>query len=123
MRTKRPRRLDGVSYVGYQRYFLTTCTAFRRPLFTSPSLATSVTGQLLQTAAVFEFAVPAYCVMPDHLHALVEAKSEQANLEALMKRFKQVTGFAYRHKTKQPLWQPGYHERILRDDEGTEAVV
>ena len=123
MITHRPRRLDGVSYVGYQRYFITTCTAFRRPLFTTQPLVTGVTNQLLQTSALLEFAVLAYCLMPDHLHALVEAQSERADLTALIKRFKQMTGFAHRQQTGQPLWQPGYHERILRDDESTEAVV
>jgi len=123
MITHRPRRLPGVSYVGYQRYFVTTCTAFRRPLFTSPPLATRVTQQLLQGAAHCEFAVLAYCAMPDHLHALVEATSERADFPALVKRFKQMTGFAYRQQTGQPLWQPGYHDRVLRDDEATEAVV
>jgi putative transposase len=123
MITHRPRRLDGVLYVGYQRYFVTTCAAFRRPLFTNPLLATAVTEQLLQNAMLLEFAVLAYCVMPDHLHALVEAQSERADFTALMKRFKQITGFAYRQQTRQPLWQPGYHERILRDDESTETVV
>lgn len=61
--------------------------------------------------------------MPDHLHALVEAKAERSNFEALMKRFKQMTGFAYKKQTRQALWQPGYHERILRDDEASEAVA
>jgi len=121
--TKRPRRLDGVSYVGYQRYFLTTCTAFRRPLFTEPALASSVVVQLLHTAEHFEFAILAYVVMPDHVHVLAEAESERSDFPAFVKRFKQTTGFAHRRATGQPLWQPGYHERVLRNDEATEAVV
>jgi len=121
--TKRLRRLDGVSYAGYQRYFLTTCTAFRRPLFSDAVVATRVTEQLLHDAELLDFAVLAYCLMPDHLHALVEAQSEQSDLQAFMKRFKQTTGFAYRQETQQLLWQPGYHERILRDDQATESIV
>ena len=72
---------------------------------------------------MFEFSLLTYCVMPDHLHALVEAKSERSDFEALMKRFKQMTGFAYKKATGNALWQPGYHERILRDDEASEAVA
>ena len=120
---RRPRRLDGVSYVGYQRYFATTCTAYRRPVFTQRWVVTEVTEQLRHNAALFQFALVAYCVMPDHLHALIEAKSECADFEALMKRFKQTTGFAYKKQTQQQLWQPGYHERVLRDDEASEAVA
>jgi len=61
--------------------------------------------------------------MPDHLHALLEAQSEQADFEVFVKRFKQSTGFMYRQKAKEPLWQHGYHERILRNDEASVAVV
>ncbi len=121
--TNRPRRLQGVSYVGYDRYFLTTCTAFRRPAFAAHCLAASVAGQLLHEAACFEFAVPAYCLMPDHLHALIEAKSERPDFVAFVKRFKQMTGFAHRQATGQPPWQHGYHERILRNDEASDVVV
>ena len=123
MITKRPRRLDGVSYLGPQRYFLTTCAAFRRPLFIPGPLATQVVDQLLHHAALLDFAVLAYCLMPDHLHALVEAQSERSDLQVFVKRFKQTTGFEHRQRTAQPLWQPGYHERILRAEEATDAVV
>jgi putative transposase len=119
----RPRRLDGVSYVGFERYFLTTCTAFRRPFLATTSVATEVAAQLLHNANHFEFAVLAYCLMPDHLHALVEARSEQSDFQAFVKRFKQITGFRHRQSTKQLLWQPGFHDRVLRNDEASPAVV
>jgi putative transposase len=120
---RRPHRLNGISYVGYQRYFATTCTAFRRPVFTQHWVVADVTGQLRSSAAVCEFTVVAYCVMPDHVHALLHAESERSNFEAMMKRFKQLSGFAYKRQTGQPLWQPGYHERLLRDDEASEMVA
>jgi len=121
--TKRPRRLDGVSYLGYQRYFLTTCTGFRRAFFTDPVLVGRVIEQLLHHASLFEFAVLAYVFMPDHVHVLVEANTEGSDFPAFVKRFKQTTGFKHRQETGQALWQPGYHERVLRDDEATETVV
>jgi REP element-mobilizing transposase RayT len=120
---RRQRRLAGESYVGYQRYFVTTCTALRRPVFKERWLATDVTACLLQNAASFDFTLPAYCVMPDHVHVLLHATSDRADLLAFMKRFKQLTGFAYRRQTCQALWQVGYHERILRDDESSETVA
>ena len=123
MITNRPRRLSGVSYVGFQRYFVTTCTAFRRTHFNDRSLATETIQQILQLAREFEFAVIAYCGMPDHLHLLLAGRSEQADLERFIKRAKQVTGFAYRQMHDGSLWQPGYHERVLRDDESTLAVA
>ena len=123
MMTKRPRRLDSFPYVGYQRYFLTACTAFRLPHFTKPALASSVVDQLMHNAEHFEFAILAYVLMPDHAHVLAQAESEPSDFPAFVKRFKHTTGFAYRREAGQPLWQPGYHERVLRNDEITEAVV
>ena len=61
--------------------------------------------------------------MPDHVHALAHAKSERADLQAFMRRFKQMTGFAYKQQTKQTLWQRGYHDRVLRDDESSESIA
>ena len=123
MRTSRPRRLAGVPYVGLQRYFLTTCTALRRRVFVSADVVDNALLQIRQTATLFDFALIAYCFMPDHLHLLVRAESERANLPELVKRFKQLTGFAHRRTHAQSLWQPGYYDRIVRDDESTEAIV
>ena len=120
---KHARQLDDSYHVGFQRYSVTTCTAFRRPVFSERWLVTDVTAQLLRSAALFAFSVPAYCVMPDHLHALVEAKSARADVDAFLKGFKQITGARYRQQTRDALWQPGHHERMLRDDEASDAAA
>ena len=123
MRTNRPQRLKGVSYVGFQRYFLTICTAFRARAFEDEDVVSDVHQQFQQSAQQFDMEITAYCFMRDHLHALLIATSEQADFCELVRRFKQVSGFHYKQSKKRDLWQPGYHERILRDDEATEAVV
>ena len=61
--------------------------------------------------------------MPDHLHLLSSGTSERADLRKFVKHFKQMTAFQIRKEHGTALWQPGYYERILRDDEPTEAVV
>jgi REP element-mobilizing transposase RayT len=122
--SNRPRRFDNVSYIGLQRYLLTTCVALRQRAFADHALATRIVEHLLENARQFDFVVPAYCVMPDHLHALLEATSDTSDFCAFVKRFKQTTGFEYCRRTRQRrLWQPGYHEHILRSDEVTEAVA
>ena len=123
MRTNRPRRLTGVSYVGFQRYFLTICTAFRTRSFEDEGIVGDVHRQLQQSAQQFDMEITAYCYMPDHLHVLLTATSEQADFCELVRLFKQASAFNYKKSTRRALWQPGYHERILRDDDVTEAVV
>ena len=61
--------------------------------------------------------------MPDHVHLLVYGTSEAADLRAFVVDFKKVTGFEYRQRQGRHLWQPGYFDRVLRDDESTEAVA
>jgi len=96
------------------RSLLTTCTALRRRVFTERWIVTEVTAQLFQYAALLECGVLAYCVMPDHLHALVEAKSDRSDFGALMNGLTQA---------RRSLWQPGHRERVLGDTEDSDVVA
>jgi Transposase IS200 like len=78
--TRRPRRLDGVSYVGFRRYFITTCTAYRAPVFTDPQIVGLVRASFLQVATKMRFETTVSCFMPDHVHLLLVAQSEQCDL-------------------------------------------
>ena len=82
-----------------------------------------VRDQLLQHAARWDFAVIAYCVMPDHLHVLAEGTSEQAALERFVTRFKQATGYEWKRRNHSSLWQEGYFDRVLRDEDPEAGIV
>ena len=123
MITNRPRRLDGISYVGYQRYFLTTCTDRRHKAFLNDQVARDCVAQLLRTAASFDFAIAAYCFMPNHAHVLAYGTSLKADLRAFVIDFKKRTAHAHSKRMNAKLWQSGYYEHVLRDDEATEAVA
>src|ERR1700692_1181919 len=95
MISNRPRRLRGVSYIGYQRDFLTTCTANRNRAFEEDGVVRGCILQLRRSAERHGFALVAYCFLPDHLHLLVYGTSLDADLPAFMIHFKKVTGFEY----------------------------
>jgi hypothetical protein len=61
--------------------------------------------------------------MPDHLHLLVEGTSDTSDLVAFANETKQRTAYRYRRRQSGTLWQKGYFERVLRDDEETLAVA
>ncbi len=61
--------------------------------------------------------------MPDHLHLLVYGTSERADLKAFVIHYKKLTGFEYSRRAGRRLWQPGYYDRVLRDEEATEAIA
>jgi REP-associated tyrosine transposase len=121
--TKRPERLNDVDYCGFHWYFLTICTAFRRPIFDSSDRVDPVLLKLLECSSSHGFSIPAYCFRPDHFHALVEGLVENADFRHFVRILKQVSAFDHRRRNGTHLWQPGYYERIVRDDEETEAIV
>jgi putative transposase len=123
MISKRPKRLAGVPYVGDQRYSLTTCTGHRHRAFALEGVAEGCIMQLRHSAKLHNFAVVAYCFMPDHLHLLVYGTSPDADFLAFVIHFKKLTGFEYSQRFRRRLWQPGYYDRILRDDESTEGMA
>ncbi len=40
-----------------------------------------------------------------------------------MQRFKQVTGYGFKRRLGQPLWQRSYYDHVLRGEEDTEDVA
>jgi putative transposase len=77
----------------------------------------------LTTAAEFEFDVLAYCMMPDHAHLLVQGLTASAALRPFVGTIKQRSGYAFGRQTGNRLWQKGYYDRTVRDDEDLLCVA
>jgi putative transposase len=122
MYPKRP-RIDGFSYTGLHRYSLTICTRLRKPVFTDADLVATVLLTIRQCAETYTFAIFTYCFMPDHIHLVVGALSEAAELKRFVAKLKQLAGYAYKQKAGEFLWQPSYYDHVLRDDEETAKAV
>jgi len=75
-----PPRIAGFDYRGPRRYFITVCTASRLRWLADPSLATELTVQIPLFFGNRGFAVLVYCLMPDHVHLLLEGTTEDADL-------------------------------------------
>lgn len=61
--------------------------------------------------------------MPDHLHVLVEGLAVDSDLVKFAHALKQRTAFAARRHRREQLWQRGYFEHVVRDDELTQTVA
>ncbi|MDP2389299.1 MAG: transposase, partial [Acidobacteriota bacterium] len=79
----RPPRLPEFSYIGPNRYFLTVCTRARAPVLSDEAIASFVRWQFLRVATEQHFEAIAYCVMPDHFHALVQGVQPESNFTDL----------------------------------------
>jgi len=115
-------RLEPKNYSGQTAIFVTLCCHRRRPHFSNHSVTNSTLELLRDTAATRDFALHAYCFMPDHLHLLIEGSSPSCDFLNFIKAFKLRSSriFARNHFT--PLWQDKFFEHILRRAESLESV-
>lgn len=123
MRTGTPGHLKAFDYLGFHRYSLTFCTHERRRLFVTAAVVDLVLAQISRAATENQFAVVAYCFMPDHLHLLVEGQSDASDCRRFMARAKQYSAFYFARAHKRPLWQRYAFEHVLKDDEITLVVA
>lgn len=112
-----PKRLPGISYNQLAAYFVTSVTHDRVKAFDSKDFGPLVVAVLIEIAARFGFEVSAYVVMPDHVHFVVTAIDEGADFKSMVKMWKQKTGFEWSRRHGRTLWQKGYWERVLRDND------
>jgi len=120
---RRPSRVTGFGYRGCHRYFVTTCTHLRNPYFADAQHASDLATRIAPAFAEQEFEVLAYCVMPDHVHVLIEGRSDDADFRRAVRVWKLQSGYSWRRRFEQPLWQIGYWERVLREQDDIRAIV
>jgi REP element-mobilizing transposase RayT len=99
-----------------QPYLLTTVCAARRRWFEHDDIARTVAGSLANAEIWSDATLLSWVLMPDHWHALV-VLGNRRTLSATMQHAKGASSRdAARSFGVCPLWQPGFHDRALRDD-------
>jgi putative transposase len=91
MRTQQPGHLRAFDYLGLYRHFLTFCTDYRQAFFKNADTVALVQSQISRAAVGEQFALLAYCFMPDHLHLLVEGLAETSDCRRFIKSAKQYS--------------------------------
>jgi len=61
--------------------------------------------------------------MPDHVHLLVEGTAVDSDLPAFAALAKQYSAYRLRSRVATRLWQVGFYDHVLRDDEKTVKVA
>ena len=116
-------RLPSRFYIGTGKYLVTVCTAQRRRSFVSKDLSQAAIEVLRNVGTDTAFLIHAYCVMPDHVHVLVEGTASNSSLQKFVSRWKQITGFRFRDRTGVDLWQKGYFDCVLRRSGDVDPVA
>jgi putative transposase len=119
----RPQRLKTFDYLGCYHYSLTFCTFCRNRYFEDEQLVVLVEEQLSRTTTEYQFAKLAYCYMPDHLHMLLAGVRDDASLIPCVEVMRQRSSRAAKAAQGIRLWQDGYFERVLRDDDQLEIAA
>jgi len=115
-------RKDRISEAG-RPYLITTVTHNRNPLFHDWSIGRLVVASLRDTQANHYAETLAWVLMPEHLHWLVIPVSEP--LDAIVRRIKSCSARAVNRsrQTTGSLWQKGYHDHALREEEDIRATA
>ena len=119
----RPPFINGFDYRGPHAYSVTCCTHGRQKYFADVSVVATVVGELHRTSAEHQFEVLVHCVMPDHLHLLVQGRCEDSALRPFVKLWRQRTAIAFSRARGHRLWQAGYWERTVRSSEDLRQVA
>ena len=103
-------------------YFLTASIAGRRRIFTNWHRAMLVLDAIRWLHAADRFMVDAAVVMPDHLHLV--GQLGESTLAKVMHTLKSYSAHGLSVAgVETPVWQKGYHDHGLRDDEDYRARV
>ena len=113
----RPQRLVGISYKGRESYLVTMITLQRIKAFEDIHFGRLAEQELLQHASRENFALPAYSLMPDHVHYVATGTTSESDLWRFVTNWKKATGYQWSRLGHGRLWQPGFWDRRARFEE------
>jgi putative transposase len=114
-------RLQGFTYEGPGAYMLTLNTQSHERHFADRRVVQDCTHLLCASAARHGLVILAYCFMPDHLHLLVQGV-DGSRLVPLVQHFKQVSGYRFRRRMGQKLWQRSFFDHVVRKEEDLREI-
>jgi REP element-mobilizing transposase RayT len=121
----RQRRLPSFNYAttGYS-YFVTIRAKSGTAPFTNPRLAREVMASLHWLRAHRQVSLYAYCLMPDHLHLLLQLGTSDQTLGTVIGALKRyTTRQSWLLGTQGALWQPRFYDHIVRRAEDASQIA
>lgn len=101
-----------------QSYLITTVTQNRQPVFSDFHNARLLIQILRAEQTLGRANTLAFVVMPDHLHWLLQLNAAVS----LAKILQSVKGLSAK-RIGSPIWQAGFHDHALRQEEDLQAVA
>ncbi|MBI4546591.1 MAG: transposase [Ignavibacteriae bacterium] len=110
-------RLSPETYHGYQIVAFTLCLKNRTSFFTTQERFEIFEKMLLLNAQKFYCDVLVYLFMPNHCHIILSGNNERSDPLAVMKTFKQQTGYWFYKNALNVHWQKDFYDHIIRKEE------
>jgi REP element-mobilizing transposase RayT len=131
---RKPLRLPHYDYASPGAYFVTICTHGRACLFGSingSEAALSYEGGIVRKvwsglpAHYPNVALDEFVIMPNHVHGILVIHDEGGRpLSEMVRGFKAFSTRELQSNglTRTPVWQRGYYEHVVRDDDDLTAI-
>jgi len=119
-RKSRSLRLKDFDYSSpWFAYHIIIGTGENRDVFSDPAINREIIKTLKTSAKLYGYQLLSYCLMPDHVHILVQATESPKDLRRFIRGFK---SFSTKSVGKN-LWQRSFYEHILRREENLVDVA
>lgn len=116
-------RIEGVDYGEKVTYAVTFNTKGRAPHFRDARLAARFLSIIIRARLEMCFYVYGYCVMPDHVHLMVQPQGA-ATLPRIVRSIKgPMTAVFRKARPGITLWQRGYVDNIINSEKEFENVL
>jgi REP element-mobilizing transposase RayT len=119
----RLRRLAGFDYALQRAYFITFHTRLRVPFFRDPAAAATANSVLLDFRTRGWYSLHAYCIMHDHIHAVLKPLGARRTLMQVVATLKSAIRFRCSAQGTKIVWQNGFHDRVIREHELTPKFI
>ena len=120
---RRSLRLTGFDYRTPHAYHLTWGTISRKPILVDSGLSIPLIDELEREVSNEEMLLYAYCFMPDHVHILLAPEGGRDVLSLVRTYKSKTTRIYWKLGNRGRLWQHGFYDRILRQEENIKQVA
>lgn len=130
-------RIENYDYSSAGAYFVTVCTADKKPILWENVGAATCRPNLSKIGAAVETAilnipkhypmisVDKYCIMPDHIHMIMSINTDENGRQIAAPTVSTVVGHMKRWVSMQigqSIWQKSFIDRVIRNEKGYQTV-
>ena len=99
-------------------YFVTTNTYSRKEIFKNQRACEFLRSIISYYRFVCKFKLYSYCIMPEHLHMIIQTLSKQYDISTIMKEIKGTFAREYNILTRKggEIWQWKFYDSVIKDE-------